>query len=82
MWTKITTTAPIRDDSVYVSWQTRKALGYIPRAEGETVDGLAERVLIEWMQKNYPEVLKHLSEQGVADKAFRETVKRKEPGPT
>lgn len=68
-------TLPPRDGSVYVSWKTRKALGYVLNREKATcVDELAERIIKDWLEKNAANVIEHLEQMDHQDKQFKATI--------
>lgn len=67
---------PIRDDSVYLPWQTRKALGYLVTEECTTVDAIADKILNDYLMEKAPEVVKHIQDQHEIDKAFRARMKQ------
>ena len=73
-------TGTTRDSSVYVSWQTRKGLGYVPKEDDETIDSLAEKILADWLKANHPNIVEHMKSQYEADKAFRELLGEKAAG--
>lgn len=67
----------IRDNAVYVSWQTRKGLHYVTLALGEDqiTDALAEKILSEWLKTNHPNVVEHMRRQHEADQEFKKSLK-------
>lgn len=71
-----------RPDAIYVERQTRRGFYYVPRPEGETVDGLINRILTEWLADQHPGIVRHLKEQAEADKQFRDNYEkaRQTPG--
>lgn len=62
---------PIRSDSIYVSWQTRKGLGYVPRHTDEGIDALAEQILADWLKANHPKIVEHLKTRHATDQEFK-----------
>lgn len=68
---------PIRDSSLYVSWQTRKGLGYVPKDTDQTIDGLAEKILSGWLKENYPQVVDHMKAQYETDQEFKKNLSPK-----
>lgn len=75
----MTDTSSIRSDAIYVRWNVRKAFTYLRRDQDEPIDQLIDKVLSEWLEKNHPNILKHLKEQWDQDKAFREGYKAQPP---
>ena len=62
---------PVRDSSVYISWQTLKALRMISRATGTPADAIANDVLTLWLNDKHPEVMAHISAQQQAGDEFQ-----------
>lgn len=62
---------PYRSDSIYVSWQTRKCLSYVPRDADENIDGLADKILSDWVKANHPKVVEHVKSQYETDQTFK-----------
>lgn len=62
----------MRPDGIYISRLARSALFYCPRPEGETVDQLADQIIMDWLKANHSQVLDHLKAQAEADKSFRD----------
>ncbi len=74
------TSGPIRDTSVYLPWQTRKAFGYLLlRESGGTIDGLIDGVLTEWLKANHPTIVQFIDEQQDREKQFRKSLEAKKP---
>lgn len=64
----------IRDGSVYISWQTRKALNYVPRESDSGVDALVEKILSGWLKEKYPAIVEHIQTQHEEDQAFKKKI--------
>lgn len=75
-------TGPVRDSSVYVSWQTLKALRMVGKASELPPDALANDVLRAWLLEKHPGVVQHIeTQQTVSDefqKGLKERLKPKE----
>lgn len=70
---------PIRGDALYVSWQTRKGLGYVAKASKEqtNADAVAEVVLAQWLKEKHPDIVAHMKAQYESDELFRKELKSK-----
>lgn len=66
-----TTATGIRSDQVFVEWQTRRGFFYVPREEGETVDGIINQILKDWLATKHPRIVEHLKAQAEAEKNFK-----------
>lgn len=73
-------TGPIRSGSIYVSWQVRKALNYIAAAskdaEACTADGVADKVLSEWLAANHAPIMAWLERREAEEKEFKKGLKK------
>lgn len=64
-------TNQFRNDALFVSKPTRKALWLIAKAkELPCADALAETILNEWLTANHPDVCQHVTDQQKAGEAF------------
>ena len=70
-------TAPVRNDSVYIPWQIRRALTMIARAKEMPADALASDVLRDWLTAQHPEVVAHIEAQQTAGNEFEKQLKAK-----
>jgi hypothetical protein len=67
----------LRGDSLCVSWQTRRGLGYALlklKKSSETIttiDALAEHVLGIWLNQEHPDIVDHMRQQYDIDQTFR-----------
>lgn len=72
---------PIRGTFVYVSWQTRKALSYLAGAATDpdmsTVDGIAEKVLSDWLIENHAGVTSFIAAREKQEIEFKKGLKTK-----
>lgn len=68
-------TGPVRDSSVYVSWQTLKALRMVGRAIEQPADALANDILRDWLIEHYPTVVSHIEAQQQAADNFQKQLK-------
>ena len=66
-----------RPDAIYVRRETRRALYYIPLEPDQTIDSLCDNIVSDWVRKNHPQIILHLSEQSEADKKFRDSYHKK-----
>ena len=65
----------IRPNTLYVSWQTYQALGYVAGAMVDTKrDGLADKILADWLREQQPEVIGHLKMRYQADSEFKKAL--------
>lgn len=65
---------PIRDDSIYITWQSRAGLKYVADAielEGRA-DALADQIIADWLKATHPKVVEHLKSRYQSDKEFKE----------
>lgn len=68
-----------RPDSIYVRRNTRKALSYIWMEPPETIDGLCDKIISDWLKQHHPKIIEHLENQKETDDQFREIYKQKPP---
>jgi len=68
-------TGPVRDSSIWVSWQTLKALRMIGKASEIPPDALANDVLRAWLLEKHPTVVQHIEAQQQAADDFQKGLK-------
>ena len=66
----------VRDSAIYVTYQVRKCLYYVPREPGVTIDEIANDVLRDWIIVNHSKIIKHVEEQEAADTAFKKSLNK------
>jgi len=78
----------IRGDCVYISWQTRKMLGYAVLTMPDeveavrTIDGLTEKVMADWLKANHPKIVEHVKKQVETDAEFRKQLVQQNEKPS
>lgn len=71
----------VRPNTIFISWQSKKALDYIAKATGQNRDEIAEQVLADWIQANHPNVVAFLRQRYEQDKQFIKDLKATLPAP-
>jgi len=65
----------IRPSTIYISWQSFKALDYLSKAQGVPRDQIAEQILADWIKDNHPKIVEHMKKRFEEDKDFIKTMK-------
>ena len=60
----------IRPSTIYISWQSFKALDYLSKAQGVPRDQIAEQILADWIKDNHPKIVEHMKKRFEEDKKF------------
>lgn len=69
-------TTPPRPNSLYISWQLHKALGYVAKKTGGTREDVAEVVLRSFLIGQHSDVLEFLEKRELEEKAFVKTLEK------
>lgn len=71
-------TNQFRQDALFVSKPTRKALWLVSKAmELPCTDQLAEQILNDWLTAHHPEVCQHVADQQKTGEAFAKELHEK-----
>ncbi len=75
------TKGAVRDSECYLPWTTRRAFGYVllTKEPGQTIDGMIDDVLTEWLNKNHPNMIRFIEEQQEREAQFRSSLKSEKP---
>ncbi len=68
-----------RPNAIYVRRITRKALFYIPLEPDQTIDGLCDKIVFDWVVTNHPKVILHLTALDEMDEGFKKEYQAPKP---